>query len=73
MSEDALTDFFVDLLNTEGAKVLQPKEENQATKNPSPYETLEQKAIAEEIRKGDPNGYVDELIKFNNEMLRDCQ
>jgi hypothetical protein len=44
-----------------------------ATKTPYPYETLEQKSIAEEIRQGDPNGYVDELIKYNNELLRDCE
>lgn len=51
----------------------EPAEEAPATKQPYPYETLEQKAIAEEIRKGDPNGYVDELIKYNNELLRDCE
>ena len=44
-----------------------------AIRNNAPYETLEQKAIAEEIRQGDPNGYVDELIKYNNELLRDCE
>jgi hypothetical protein len=72
MSNDALTDYLVEMLNAEGSQ--EPAaEEAPATKTPYPYETLEQKAIAEEIRKGDPNGYVDELIKYNNELLRDCE
>jgi hypothetical protein len=64
-SNSEVESYIEELLKEEAA-------EAPATKTPYPYETLEQKAIAEEIRQGDPNGYVDELIKYNNELLRDC-
>jgi hypothetical protein len=65
-SNSEVESYIEELLKEEAA-------EAPATKIPYPYETLEQKAIAEEIRKGDPNGYVDELIRYNNELLRDCE
>ena len=66
MTDKTLTDFFVDLLNTEGAEILPPKEEEPAPAKKPKLEELN-------YTQDDWDRWEREVIKDGEDLIRECK